>query len=466
MPKYKKRSSHPLPVVKLWFEIASYIVVFLSILLVTAVVYLEFFAPEDFRILDVFTQTSGPQEEPEEEKIETPPPLDPEEELASPMDFFGPFLEDAEPDEEKPGEFQGVVSRGTNAGELFQEWLNPAEIRELVDACKNVFPLNRLRAGQPYTIYAENGTLSRFEYEQNGETMLVVTRERSGEGEEAKNVWTAALEPIQYEIRLTRVEGVIEGSLFESISKAGERPALAVRLAEIFAWEINFIRDIQPGDSFRVLVEKRYRDNEAKSYGLIRAAEFINRGSKYEAYLYEDSFGSPAYFNAAGDSLKRAFLKAPLQFTRISSRFNLNRMHPILRTVRPHPAVDYAAPAGTPVMAIGSGTVAYRGWGKGAGNYITLKHAGGYESMYLHLSGFAKTLKQGGRVRQGEVIGYVGSTGYSTGPHLDFRLKKNGQFLNPEKVLSPRDEALTKKAMDAFKAQRDMWRQYLQGQMP
>lgn len=457
-----------MPAVKLWFEIASYIVVFLSILLVSAVVYLEFFAPEDFRVLDIFTQTSTPQSEPVEEEgqIEAPPALDPEEELASPMDFFGPFLEDAEPEEEKPGVFQGVVSRGATAGELFQEWLNPAEIRAMVDTCKNVFPLNKLRAGQPYTIYAENGVLNRFEYEQNTETMLIVTRERSGEGEETKDTWTAVLEPIQYEVRLTRVEGVIDGSLFESVAKAGERPALAVRLAEIFAWEINFIRDIQPGDSFRVLVEKRYRDNEAKSYGLIRAAEFINRGSKYEAYLYEDSFGSPAYFNAAGDSLKRAFLKAPLQFTRISSRFNLTRMHPILRRVRPHPAVDYAAPAGTPVMAIGSGTVAFRGWGKGAGNYITLKHAGGYESMYLHLSGFAKTLKQGGRVRQGEVIGYVGSTGYSTGPHLDFRLKRNGQFMNPEKVLSPRDESVSKKSVEGFKAQRDVWRQYLQGQMP
>ena len=121
---------------------------------------------------------------------------------------------------------------------------------------------------------------------------------------------------------------------------------------------------------------------------------------------------------------------------------------------------------GTPVMAIGSGTVSYKGWGKGAGNYITLKHTGGYESMYLHLSGFSKTLKQGGRVRQGEIIGFVGSTGYSTGPHLDFRIKRNGQFLNPEKVLSPRDESVGTKQVNAFKAQRDVWRQYLQGQMP
>jgi murein DD-endopeptidase MepM/ murein hydrolase activator NlpD len=249
------------------------------------------------------------------------------------------------------------------------------------------------------------------------------------------------------------------------MSVAGEAPALAVRLAEIFAWEINFIRDIREGDSFSLLVEKRYRDGELKGYGSIPVAEFVNRNSKFEAYVYKDSFGNNSYFNAAGESLKRAFLKAPLSFTRISSRFNLKRLHPIHNTVRPHPGVDYAAPTGTPVKAIGSGEVTFRGSNKGAGNYITLRHANGYESMYLHLSGFAKNLKTGSRVRQGEIIGYVGSTGYSTGPHLDFRMKKNGQFLNPEKVLSPRDESVPQKRLAAFKAGRDRWRSYLKGEI-
>ena len=296
---------------------------------------------------------------------------------------------------------RGTISQGDTAGVLLQEWLPAEEVHSLVNACKNVYSLARLRAGQAYVIYREGDQFSRFEYEIDDNRRLVVCREDAR--------WVATVEDIQYDILLEKVEGSIESSMFESMSDIGESPVLAVRLADIFAWEINFIRDIQPGDGFRVLLEKRYRDGEFKGYGKMLAAEFVNKGSKYEAFLYKDSFGNTAYFNAAGDSLKRAFLKAPLSFTRVSSRFNLRRVHPIFNSIRAHPAVDYAAPSGTPVKAIGSGTVTFRGWGKGAGNYISLKHANGYESMYLHLSGFAKNLQKGGRVRQGDVIGYVGS---------------------------------------------------------
>jgi murein DD-endopeptidase MepM/ murein hydrolase activator NlpD len=331
----------------------------------------------------------------------------------------------------------------------------------MVEASKKVYPLARLRAGQPYAVHKENGVFARFEYEIDGDSRLTVTRESTGESAR----WSARVEKIEYEVRLVKVEGEITSSLFETMAGLDENASLAVRLAEVFAWEINFIRDIQPGDSFRVLVEKRYRDGELKGYGAMPVAEFVNKKSKFEAYRFEDSFGNITYFNASGDSLKRAFLKAPLSFTRISSHFNLRRMHPIFQTVRPHPAVDYAAPKGTPVKAIGGGQVVFSGFNKGAGNYITLKHGNGYESMYLHLNGFAKNLKKGRRVRQGEIIGYVGSTGYSTGPHLDFRMKKNGQFVNPEKILSPRDESVPPKRLAVFKAERDTWRRYLEGEI-
>lgn len=362
-----------------------------------------------------------------------------------------------EEEEEESGPIQGEIAPGDTIGALLQQWLSPPQINSLLTASKNTYSLARIRAGQPYLVQLEQGDLTRFEYEIDDTQRLVIVREI----EDEISRWKASLEKIAYSVTLIKVEGEIKSNLFESMSKLGERPSLAVRLADIFAWEINFIRDIQPGDSFRMLVEKRYRDGIFKGYGHIPVAEFVNKKKKFEAFHFQDSFGNPAFFTAAGESLRRAFLKAPLAFTRISSHYSTARRHPILDTVRPHLAVDYAAPTGTPVRAIGSGAVAFRGYGQGAGNYISLKHSNGYESMYMHLSGFAKGLKQGGSVRQGEVIGYVGSTGYATGPHLDFRMKRNGQFLNPEKVLSPRDEAVPKNKLEEFKNNRDRQRAIL-----
>ncbi len=431
-----------------WMERASYLGAGLGIMLILVVCYFEFFAPEVIPPASLPERIEGPVSD--ETLHEEPGPVTAD-------SGAEPLPEDAPP--EDPNLFQGQIAEGDTAGVLLQEWLGQTEIHAMVEVCKKVYPLAKLRAGQPYSVHLEEGRFVRFEYEADAEHKLIVTREADG----GSTAWTARLERIEYEIRLVRVEGAISSSLFEAMSAAGEAPALAVRLAEIYAWEINFIRDLREGDSFRLLVEKRYRDGEFKGYGVMPVAEFVNRNSKFEAYAYKDSFGNNSYFNAAGDSLKRAFLKAPLSFTRISSRYNLRRLHPIHHTVRAHPAVDYAAPKGTPIKAIGSGVVSFRGFNKGAGNYLTLKHSSGYESMYLHLSGFAKRLKQGSKVRQGEIIGYVGNTGYSTGPHLDFRMKKNGQFLNPEKVLSPRDESVPKKELDAFKASRDRWRNYLSG---
>ncbi len=462
MLRKKLRRPFHRPVLRKWVELASYFGVILGILLILSVIYLELFAPEALQ--PSLEEQAPPASELSANATQDAPPPAKEEASAERQEPAEPSA-DASPAEEDSGEYQGVVKPGTTAGTLLQQWLSPSEIQSLGEACKKVFPLTKLRAGHSYTAFVENGRLFYFEYEVDKEQVLSISR-MAPEKEGGEDWWSARLEPIAYEVRLDKVEGVIEGTFFDSMVKAGERPALAVRLAEIFAWEINFIRDIQPGDSFRILIEKRFRNGEERAYGAIPAAEFINRGSKYEAYRYVDSFGAAAYFNAAGDSLKRAFLKAPLSFTRISSHYSMARMHPILATVRAHPAVDYSAPSGTPVMAIGSGTVTYRGWGQGAGNYISLRHANGYESMYLHLSGFAKTLKQGGRVRQGDIIGFVGSTGYSTGPHLDFRMKKNGQFLNPEKVLSPRDEAIPKKQLPAFKAKRDRMRAFLEEKLP
>ena len=359
------------------------------------------------------------------------------------------------PEDPHPGVHQDVISTGDTAGALLQTWLPYSEVHVMIAACEDVYSLSKLRAGQPYTVIEDEKGFARFEYEIDGDQRLVVVREG--------DKFVPTLEKIEYEVHLEKVEAAIDSSLFLTMSQLGEEAILAVRMADIFAWEINFIRDVQPGDSFAILIEKRYRDGKFSSYGKLLAAEFVNQGSKYEAYAFEDATGIPMYFNAAGDSLKRAFLKAPLAFTRISSQFNLKRVHPIFKEVRPHPAVDYAAPTGTPVKAIGNGEVTFKGPGKGAGNYIVLKHFNGYESMYLHLNGFAKGLNKGDKVRQGEVIGYVGSTGYSTGPHLDFRMKQGGKYINPNALLTPRAESVDKKSLNAFKTKRDLCREYLSG---
>ena len=371
---------------------------------------------------------------------------------------FDPATDPDGAEEEEPEEdiTRNTIPSGATAGKLLQEWMGLGDVNAFVEACAEVFPLNRLRAGQPYAVTCDPDGFCRFEYEIDSNSMLIVDKNKDG-------AFKARIEPIHYEMALNKLHGTIQSSLFNAMTDQGETAALAVRLAEIFAWEINFIRDIQPDDSFSLLVEKRFRDGEFAGYGKILAADFTNKSKLFEAYIHVDEKGRDQYYNATGESLKRAFLKAPLSFTRISSRFSMNRKHPILGYSRPHPAVDYAAPTGTPVMTVGDGTVTFVGRGKGAGNYITVQHPNSYETSYLHLSRFAKGLKKGQRVSQGEVIGYVGSTGYSTGPHLDFRMKQNGNWVNPETALSPKAPPLGKDDKEAFMQRKDVARQLLSG---
>ena len=363
----------------------------------------------------------------------------------------------AEEEESEEDITRKTIPSGATAGKLLQEWMSLGDVNAFVTACAEVFPLNKLRAGQPYVVTCDPDGFCRFEYEIDANSMLIVEKSKEG-------AFKARIEPIHYEMALNKLHGTIQSSLFNAMTDQGETAALAVRLAEIFAWEINFIRDIQPEDSFSLLVEKRFRDGEFAGYGKILAADFTNKGKLFEAYIHVDEKGRDQYYNDTGESLKRAFLKAPLSFSRISSRFSMNRKHPILGYSRPHPAVDYAAPTGTPVMTVGDGTVTFVGRGKGAGNYITIQHPNSYETSYLHLSRFAKGLKKGQRVSQGEVIGYVGSTGYSTGPHLDFRMKQNGNWVNPETALSPKAPPLGKDDKEAFMQRREVARKLLSGE--
>lgn len=348
----------------------------------------------------------------------------------------------------------GVIARGDTVGKILQAWLSAQEILALDAAARSVYSLRNIKIGQPYAVYTDDENFVSFEYEIDNEHKLQIKREA--------DVFSACLVTIEYDIKLHRLSGEIRSNLFQAMSDLGEKPALAVALADVFAWEINFIRDLRQGDNFVLLVEKRYRDGEFKGYGKLLAAFFYNQNHCYEAFLFRDGEGQSQYYTRNGQSLRRSFLKAPLSFTRISSGYSNSRLHPVTMDWKAHPAIDYAAPTGTPVKSVGKGKVVFVGYSKSAGNYITIDHPNGHQTMYLHLSGFAKGLRKGDEVIQGQVIGFVGKTGYATGPHLDFRMKKNGKYINPLSLDSPRDTPVSQPEMPSFKQQIDLYLDYLE----
>ena len=254
---------------------------------------------------------------------------------------------------------------------------------------------------------------------------------------------------------LTKVEHVgveIKSSLWNAMAEAGCSPDLILELSDIYAWTIDFF-GIQPGDSCKVVFEEKYLAGDTVPFGIgnVMASYFKSGGNSKFAFSFEQD-GKKEYFDENGDNLRKAFLKAPLNYRRISSKFSNGRMHPVYHVVRPHHGVDYAAPIGTPVQSIGDGTVIAKGWDKkGGGNYVKIKHNSTYTTTYMHLKGFAKGISQGSKVKQGQTIGFVGSTGASTGPHLDFRLQKNGTYIDPLKFKSPSAEPVKKENMEQFK---------------
>jgi murein DD-endopeptidase MepM/ murein hydrolase activator NlpD len=243
--------------------------------------------------------------------------------------------------------------------------------------------------------------------------------------------WEARRAERRPDVRVEAVGGELKRSLFEAVETVGESAQLVLELAEIFSSDFDFTADSRTGDRFRLLVEKRYAGEQFVDYGQVLVAQYLSDGRILTGVGFEPAGGRVAYYDLEGRSLKKSFLKSPLAFTRITSGFTYRRPHPILGGVRPHLAVDYAAPVGTPVRAVADGTVLRAGWNGGNGIQVHLRHHAGYETMYNHLSRLAPHLRPGTPVDQRQVIGYVGSTGLSTGPHLDYRVKKNGRFVNP-----------------------------------
>ncbi|MBI5197066.1 MAG: M23 family metallopeptidase, partial [Nitrospirae bacterium] len=250
------------------------------------------------------------------------------------------------------------------------------------------------------------------------------------------------------------VGGVIESNLISSIGGDKEGLLLAFQVSDIFAWDIDFATDLRQGDPYKLVVEGLYQDGKFRKYGYVLSAEFLNQGETYRAYRFEND-GRPDYYDESGKSLKKAFLKAPLNFRRISSGFSNSRYHPILKVYRPHHGLDYAAPSGTPVSAVGDGTVLFSGWKGGYGKVVILRHPGGYKTYYGHLSRMGSGIREGKRVVQGDIIGYVGSTGMTTGPHLHYEVRVNDRAVNPLSLKIPRKQSVPDGRLAEFQNTRD-----------
>jgi murein DD-endopeptidase MepM/ murein hydrolase activator NlpD len=256
--------------------------------------------------------------------------------------------------------------------------------------------------------------------------------------------------PIVSEV--VRLQGAVDSSLFGAMDGAGGDPELAVRIAQIYQWDIDFLRDIRKGDSFVVVVDRQTIEGEFYAWGTVFATRFVNDGRMLDAVVYPDDSGRLGYYNLEGEPLRKQFLRSPLKFSRVTSRFSMSRFHPVLRRRMPHYGVDYGAPVGTPVHVTADGTVIFAGRKGGGGNMVTVRHTNGYETNYLHLSRYGKAVRKGTRVSQGEVIGYVGSTGLSTGPHLDYRVTLDGKWINPLRISSPPVKPLSEERLQRFLA--------------
>jgi murein DD-endopeptidase MepM/ murein hydrolase activator NlpD len=256
--------------------------------------------------------------------------------------------------------------------------------------------------------------------------------------------------PIVSEV--VRLEGVVDSSLFGSMDEAGGDPELAVRIAQIYQWDVDFLRDLRKGDTFVVIVDRQTVEGEFYAWGTVFASRFVNDDRTLDAVVYPDDSGRLGYYDLEGRPLRKQFLRSPLKFSRVTSSFSMNRFHPVLRRRMPHYGVDYGAPVGTPAHVTADGTVTFTGRNGGGGNMVTVRHTNGYETNYLHLSRYGKGIRRGARVSQGQVIGYVGSTGLSTGPHLDYRVTLNGRWINPLTISSPPVKPLSEDRLQRFLA--------------
>jgi murein DD-endopeptidase MepM/ murein hydrolase activator NlpD len=346
-------------------------------------------------------------------------------------------------------EWQDVtVARGDNLSLVFHRLgLSAATLHRVLALGEPTQALHDLRPGQVLRFAVAEGPpprLSALEYHPDPVHYLRI--ERDGDG------FRAELHERPVQVRSARAAGVIHDSLFASAARAGLTDRIIMGLAQVFGWDIDFALDIREGDRFAVVYEERYLDDRKVEDGPVLAAEFVNRGKTYRALRYTDSTGRSGYYTPDGHNLRRAFLRTPVEFSRISSRFSLGRYHPVLHRIRAHKGVDYAARTGTPVRATADGKVVFKGRHGGYGRVVRLQHGSRYMTVYAHLSRYARGLRQGKWVKQGQVIGYVGQSGLATGPHLHYEFRVNGVHKDPLTVALPAADPIDPRYLSDFKA--------------
>ena len=315
----------------------------------------------------------------------------------------------------------------------------------VLEASQDIHNLAFIHAGNEVRFFFDGTTdeLRNVEYDMNDETLLRISQSAEG-------TFVVDVKDIIYDVDLTTKQGIIESSLFET-AQAQRIPAnIIMDLARIFAWDVDFASSVQPKDSFVVVYEDRFRDGEYAGPGKILTAKFVNTGRETYAFFYKDPEGNEEYYNEEGRELRRQFLRTPLDYKRITSGFSYNRFHPILNTFTSHRAIDYSAANGTPVSATASGVVNYAGWNDGNGKYVGIRHENGYSTGYAHLSAYAKGIRVGVKGAQNQVIGFVGSTGFSTGPHLHYEMRKNGALINPLRLDLPPGKMITEGYLEEF----------------
>ena len=336
------------------------------------------------------------------------------------------------------------IEPGDNLSTIFDKKdLPPRELQRILASGPLAERLHTVYPGHRLTFVSdEEGNLVRFVYSPGPLERLVF--ERSGEAYRGRK---EVEEPTR---KVAFTHAVIKHSLFVAGQRAGLEDALIMRLKKIFQWDIDFLLDIRDGDEFSILFEELYLDDQRIDTGEILAAQFVNQGEAYRAVLYSDSAGIAEFYSPDGESMRKDFLRASLEFTRISSNFNLKRHHPLFNISMPHRGIDYAAPVGTPVLASGDGAVRIAGRTTPNGNYVVLRHGETFETKYLHLSRIARGIREGTRVEQGKIIGYVGATGYATGPHLHYEFLVNGVHHDPRTVELPKAKPIPASERNRF----------------
>jgi murein DD-endopeptidase MepM/ murein hydrolase activator NlpD len=342
---------------------------------------------------------------------------------------------------------------------LQKSGISAEDAAAISNVAQRAFNMRQIRAGNTIVVMRNPyGGLREIDYKIDADRMLQISA--------GNHNFTADVKPIPSKTEIANIAGTIDDSLFNAVAQSGESSELTLQLAQIFGYDLDFYTDPRRGDTFRVVLEKKkYADGKTAGYGKILAAEYNNGGKKYQALLFHDETGRSGYYTADGKALQKSFLRSPLKFgAPVTSHFSKARFHPILKRYRPHMGTDYGAPVGTPVQTIGSGRVVFAGRKGGEGNMVQIAHTNGYETMYLHLS--RMYVRPGEHVEIGKTIGLVGSTGLSTGPHLDFRIMQRGQYQNFEKLGLPPSDPVSKKYWPEFALVREHWLPLLQNPTP